>query len=321
MVPTSEKPSWGMGIIYDHVMMLNQYGFNATVIKKENCRVPSWLNFTVPVNDYKFLIKHLQPHDFLVVPEAMIDMQGLKKLKCRKILFIQATAFMFESMPPGENHQSLGFEHVLTIMPHMNDIVIKHVQLPFTEVPPYLADYFFKKNANRRKRQVILYPKFHQIDYSIVKYLINRHIQRRNASWFKDFISPVNWSIKELRGYTHEEVAQIMQESEFFVSINTFEALNTSVVEAMASGCIVFCYEGFGPKDYLINGKNACVFSNNQAYLLAEAVCEQIDSYEEQADFRQYIRENAHETAEIYSRREAEIKLVSFFNSLTDAKK
>ena len=302
-------------------MMLNQNGFNATIIKKENCIVPSWLNFTVPVNDYNFLIKHLQPHDFLVVPEAMLDMQGLKKLKCRKILFIQATAFMFESMPPGEDHQSLGFEHVMTIMPHMTHIVNKHVQLPFTEVPPYLADYFFTKKALRRKRQVIIYPKFHQIDYSIVKYLINRYIQKRNASWVKDFIYGGNWSIKELSGYTHEEVAQIMQESEFFVSLNTFEALNTSVVEAMASGCIVFCYEGFGPQDYLINCRNACVFSNNQAYLLAEAVCKQIDSYEEQANFRQYMRENAYKTAEIYSRREAEIKLVSFFNSLTDAKK
>ena len=308
-----------MGIIYDHVSILNQNGFNAIIIKKEDCRVPSWLNFTVPVDDYDFLIKHLKPHDFLVVPEAMLNMQGLKSLKCRKILFVQATAFMFESMPPGEDHRSLGFEHVMTIMPHMNDIVTKHVQLPFTEVSPYLADYFFNKKATRRKRQVILYPKFHQIDYSIVKYLINRHIQSRNASWLKDFIHGGNWSIKELSGYTHEEVAQIMQESEFFVSINTFEALNTSVVEAMASGCIVFCYEGFGPQDYLINGRNACVFSNNQAYLLAEAVCKQIDCYEEQADSRQSMKENAYKTAEIYSRRDAAVKLVSFFNSLANA--
>ncbi len=321
LVPFSDKPSWGMGIIYDHVSILNSCGFQANVIKKEDCKVPAWLNFAVPIKDYNYLNRHVQSEDILVVPEAMLDLPGLKEMKCRKILFIQAPAFMFESMPANEDHRSLGFEHVMTIMPHMNDIVSKHLQLPYTQVPPYLADYFFKKKRLRRKRQVLLFPKFHQIDYSIVKYLIKRHLQKRNASWLKDLISGSNWSIKELRGFNHEEVAEIMQESEIFISINTFEALNTSVVEAMASGCIVFCYEGFGPRDYLRNGENAWVFSNNEAYLLAEAVCDQIDLYDEKETVRNSMREQAYATAEKYTRQFAAESLISFMKNFTSNSK
>lgn len=82
-----------------------------------------------------------------------------------------------------------------------------------------------------------------------------------------------------VKNLTHKEVAVEMQKSAFFISLNTFEALNTSIVEAMAAGCIVFCYEGFGARDYLADRVNAFSFKNNEAYELVETFCNQIDNY------------------------------------------
>ena len=105
-------------------------------------------------------------------------------------------------------------------------------------------------------------------------------------------------------------------ESLFFISINTFEALNTSVIESMASGCIVFCYEGVGPKDYLSNNINAKVFPNNEAYALAEAVCSQIDEFEKEEFELNAIRKNAYETAKKYTRSKTEESLIDFYQNL-----
>ena len=80
-----------------------------------------------------------------------------------------------------------------------------------------------------------------------------------------------------------------------------FEALNTSVVEAMASGCIVFCYEGFGPRDFLENGKNAFVFPNNEPYLLVEKLYEVLDNYEHKQVQLKQMQIYARKTAERYS--------------------
>ena len=317
LVPATDKPSWGMGIIYDHVSMLNQNGFCATIIKEKDCFVPFWLKLDVPIKDYQYLQQHLNPNDILVVPEAMLNVPRLKKMKCRKLLFIQASAYMFESMPQGEDHRSLGFEHVMIIMPHMEAIVKKHVNLPFTLVPPYVADYFYNQIPTIRKRQILLFPKFHQIDYSIVKYIVEQHINNKNQSWVKNLFSGDNWNIKELKDYKHEDVARTMNESTFFISLNTFEALNTSVAEAMASGCLVFCYEGYGPRDYLANNQNAFVFNNNEAYKLVDSVCDWIDNFDDRQIEIEAIRQSGFETASHYLRINAEKQLIQFFNYYT----
>jgi glycosyltransferase involved in cell wall biosynthesis len=316
LVPVTERPSWGMGIIYDQVKMLTDAGFDATIIKERDLYVPSWLNLRVPIKDYPYLKRTVQPSDVLVVPEAMINFPGLKGVKCVKILFVQAGAFMFEQMPKGEDHLSLGFKHAFIIMPHMESIVRNHVKVPYTLIRPYVADYFFNEHlTEKREKRILIYPKFHQIDFSIVKYLVERHVESINKPWLKNIFTKDNWSVTELKGLTHKEMAQELKTSSFFISLNLFEALNTSVVEAMAAGCIVFCYNGFGPRDFLKNGQNAMVFENNEAYKLAEAIIEWIDSYEQKQELVFMMQRNAFETASYYKREFAEQELLAFFKS------
>jgi len=107
-----------------------------------------------------------------------------------------------------------------------------------------------------------------------------------------------------------------MAQSELFVSLNCFEALNTSVVEAMAAGCIVFTYEGFGPRDYLRNGENAYVFSNNEAYALCSALFNYIDRFNETNSERTQMRNSAKETAQFYSLENMEKALLETFKKI-----
>ena len=320
LVPSNDKPSWGMGIIYHHVNILCRSGFDCSIIKEKNLFVPGWLNLKVSVKDYDYLKKEIRQDDFLVVPESMLDFPGLKKIKCRKIVFIQNTGFLFESMPKGEDHISLGFQHIFIHMPHMISIIENHVKLPYTIIPPFVAEYFFTNGLQqKRQRQILIYPKFHQIDYSVLKYLTERRVNDVNKHWTKDIFKQENWKVNELKNLSHEETAEEMKKSIFFISLNVFESLNASVTEAMAAGCIVFCYEGFGPRDFLDDRVNAFSFKNNEVYELVETLFNQIDNYTKNEDALKLMRQNAFETAKGYSQAKTEKALLSFFANSSNA--
>lgn len=314
LVPSSEKPSWGLAILYHHVQMLVSNGIKACIVKEGPQRSPSWMDIKVPFETIGNFRKEVCDRDTVIVPEVLVNFEGLKKIKARKILFIQAGGFLFQSMPAGETHISLGFDHAWIIMPHMKTIVEKHVQLPYSIIPPFVAPYFFTEElSSERKKQVLLFPKFQQIDHSIVKHIVQQHINKDKQPFLKNLFNGNNWQIKEMQDLSHQVVAEEMKRSVFFISLNVFEAMNTSVVEAMAAGCVVFCYEGFGPRDYLADKENAIVFPNNEAYQLAEQVCEWIDHYDERSEQLARLRKNAADTVARYSEHATKDTLIQFF--------
>jgi hypothetical protein len=314
IAPDNDKPSWGLGIIYHHVAALVKVGLNATIVKNGETKVPSWLNVETPIISYsKFWSSHSN-EDYLVVPEVMVNFENLALVKCKKILFVQAGAFIFESMPRGTTHRELGFTEAIVIMPHLESIVQKYLELPTVLIPPFIADYFFLTKPRKKKKQILIYPKFQQIDYSIIKYLITNYLSQVNKKNPLGSLLGKHWKLVELIGMSHKQVASAMKKSEIFVSLNSFEALNTSVVEAMASKTHVFCYEGFGPRDYLVADENAFVVSNNEPYLLFDKIVDFVNDFENASENYATIRENAFEVARRYKYENMLSKLIQFYD-------
>lgn len=315
LVPDNNTPSWGVGIIYHHVKALNDAGLEAFLIHQKSGFKVDWLSLQVPVL-YWDKRPTFSASDLLVVPEVMVNLKHLKKLPCRKILFVQASSFLFEMLPDDETHLSLGFESAFGIMPHMMPIIEKHTGLQAFMIPPFVADYFYKSETSlhERKKTILIFPKFHQQDFGIVQRLIKDHLHQVNPSGITSVFRE-KWKLIVMKGKTHREVAELMKDAAFFVATNTFESFNASVVEAMAAGCISVCYEGFGPKDYIRDGVNAFVFSNNEAYRLAEKVTELIDTYEQQQNTLQQIRHEAFKLAHAYNYQQTSSAVVQLFKT------
>ncbi|TXE09272.1 glycosyltransferase [Gelidibacter salicanalis] len=298
-VPDNIKPSWGIGVIYHHVKALNESGQSAFVLHQKQGFILPWLELKVPTK-YRDAISNyeISSSDSLVVPEVMAHESFVLQCKARKILFIQATGWIFEALPLHVTHKKLGFSSAMVIMPHMLPIVEKFIGLPSFLVPPMVADYFFNKPIPlHRKKTIVMYPKFNQIDFSIVNGLLRRKLGNNKI---KKALG-VDWRIQLLEGLSHQEVSATFDQATFFISLNTFEALNTSVVEAMARGCIVFCYEGFGPKDFLLDNINAFVFGNNEPYALVEKIYDILDQPDQYKSQLGTMRQHALETANQYT--------------------
>ncbi|WP_066221477.1 glycosyltransferase [Formosa haliotis] len=315
-IPYHDKPSWGIGIVMHHISILNENGFNASAIIRDEKTTYEWLDFDVPsITRKDFKSVKLEKQDVLVVPEVSVDFKSLKKLNCIKILFIQNLGYVFNNLPKNETHKSLGFDYVFSIMPHMSGVIEKYIDLPEVMIPPFILENFkveeTKMGFDHKKNKIVMFPKFDQIDYKIVYSLLNRRYGKK-----LNFFERKKWEIVELKGYTHKEVSDVFKESKFFIALNTFESLNASIVEAMASGCIVYTYEGYGSRDFIRDGENCFSFQNNEPYLLVEKLNQFIDQISTNGDLIYEMQKNARHTSESYSRSKTEYALVEFFNTL-----
>jgi glycosyltransferase involved in cell wall biosynthesis len=89
-----------------------------------------------------------------------------------------------------------------------------------------------------------------------------------------------------------------MVESHFLVNVNSLEAFNTTVPEAMAAGCVPFCYPALGGRTR--DGENALVFHDHDVYALWRP-CELLDDLPGAAPLLERLRSGGRRTAASYS--------------------
>lgn len=311
-VPDYDQPSWGIGMLYHHVELLNKNGFNATILHERFPFRVNWLEVNVPIQYLNQEGLNFSKEDTIVVPETLAGDQRILNTQARKIVFIQNCFLIFSSLNQPYTYRQLGYEHAFTYLPHLHRIIKQHFDIDTTDIPPFVAPYFYLSphtfTQPKRKKRILLFPKTGIPDHDIVEKLLSKKLSRGESR-------SGAWEIIELRNKSHREVADFMKTSTIFVSTNTHEAFNSSVPEAMAAGCIVVCYEAYGPKDFLKNKQNAFVFPNNYAYPLIDKLYELIDNYDILQEELAELRTDAYRTAFTYRKENTEKALIHFFSS------
>jgi glycosyltransferase involved in cell wall biosynthesis len=316
-LPSSNKPSWGVGMICYHVKLLNDNNINAFVLHDNAGFNIEWLGLKIPV---KYLDKkpEISKTDILIVPEFYADNAALQKIKCRKIVFVQNSFYILDGLKSNKTFRELGYESIFYYMPHLQKALKFYSDLPCIELPPFIAPYYFEQKNEKREKNILIYPKFESREYDILKKMLTEKIDKINPNKLSNlFRKNDGWKVIEIKNLSHTNVATLMQKSTLFISLNCTEAFNSSVPEAMASGCINLCYDGYGPKDFLENKKNAYVFHNNNIYPLLEKLFDIIDKEDLYIEELNDIRKSAYATAELYKINELEKVLVQTFKTLS----
>lgn len=165
---------------------------------------------------------------------------------------------------------------------------------------PYIEDKFLQLDLKKLKKEKIVlsvgrfFPHLHTKHHKIIISLFKK-ISRSHQN-FKDFKLILAGGVKnEDREYFNQlkiltkddpsiilkpnidfdELYQLYKQSMFYWHFTGFgideekhpeqvEHLGIASLEAMASGCIVFCYRAGGPKELIKDGKNGFLFSNEE---------------------------------------------------------
>jgi len=323
LAPDHHVPSWGMGMIYHMAEISNQLGINASILSlSNNAEMPRWLEVSVRLSTLTAARESIRQDDILIVPEVMVTEAAILDLQIRKIVFIQGSVMIPIGLKSYDDYQALGFTNAIAVLPHISLVVQRFWPIEIAVVAPFVADYFFadvdKLDLGGRRRQILLFPKpgykeAGYFDYEIVLSLLNKKLIEINAQ----LPNPAtHWNLVEIRGRSHKEVAGLMQESCFFVNTNCFESFNTTVPEAMAAGCITFCYEAFGGQDFLLHEENAFVFRNNYVYTLLDRLVSTLIDFENLSEALRQIQQNGISTAKKYVRTRTKMELSLFYKGV-----
>lgn len=291
LIADHPEPSWGAGMIYEHVRLLRELGHDACVVHHRSPYRPGWRELEVPVRYVDEPGFAPSSADVVVVPEVLAASEAVRQHPWRRVVFVQGSFLIAGGLGGFPDYPAAGYEAAMAVLPHVAHVVGRHFGLPAEVVPPFVAPYFFAREPLLRERRVLLavkegYRLAGVPDGAIADLLLQREIAKRPG-----------WSLVHLSGMTHREVARLMQTSLFLVNVNSHEAFNTSVPEAMAAGCIPVCYEAVGGRDFLRDGENAVVFHNQQVYALVERVCELMDRLAEHEPLLERLRVGGLETA------------------------
>jgi glycosyltransferase involved in cell wall biosynthesis len=299
-IPESKDPSWGIGILLQHVNMLNANGFSALAV----CPDPSirfdWMSQAPGVVS----LDHIDPRpdDILVVPEVSAADPRIQGLRCRKVIFVQASILLTRALTSRQDAHLEQYECAFAIMQHIRMIMEQGFNLRTYQIPPFSAPMFFLSpdRVSRRNRWIVTFPKagYRAIgmpDFELFD-LYFSDIPEVDAS-DPSSIPTDRWVRVPLRNLTHAETARILHQAAFFVNLNSLESLNSTVAESMAAGAIPFCFGSIGGHEYIRDGVNARLFPNHHVFPLMFALEEGMQQFDREPHSFQEMRTHAFNTA------------------------
>jgi hypothetical protein len=313
LCPDSQEPSWGTGMLYEHVDLLRRLGWDARALHRRAPFRPTWRRPPAAIDYLDAPGFAPTEGDVVVVPEVEVTCEIARLYPWRRVVFVQGSLLIVSGLRGVADYAAAGYDAAMAAMPHIAHVVERHFGLPAAVVPPFVAPFFFEPSAAPRRRRILLFTKSaYRIagypDHDIARALLARHLAARP-----------DWELVELDGHTHEETAELMRTSTFLVNLNCLEAFNTAVPEAMAAGAVPVCYEAVGGREFLRDGDNALVFPNNHVYDLVARLCDLVDRFDEEAPLLARLRAGGRATAEQYTPEATAEALAAFFRHFVGA--
>lgn len=248
--PDFNKPSGGVGLLYDHVRILNELGFNAVVLHQKPGFKIDWLAERaegVPIEYLQDGKLNLNMQDFFFIPEGfpnVMQMLQEQNVPAKKIVFCQNWYYILNALQPGQTWQSLGIgdclsvsqsqtRYIQAIMPGMR---CKNV------VGSINPDVFFPPASDLDKKPIVtFYP--------------SRDGGTKSANVIKTFyllFPHFKWiQFRQLGGLSTEDYAAALRESAFYVHFDEYSSWGTAPIEAWRSRTLVAGWDGFGGVEYM----------------------------------------------------------------------
>ena len=239
---TKGNPTAGIANIYEHVKLLNELGYNASILHEKNDYklkgdeegqgIAEWLGedyAELPHASIEGQQLNVGPADFIIIPEIFSNiMDQVKDFPCRKVVMSQSYDYLLELLPIGKRwNVDYGFNDVITTS-------VKQAQylsslfpgINLHLVPVSIPTYF--KPSEKPKIPVVALHTRNQSDASKIAKAF--YLQFPMYKWI---------TFKELRGLPRQEFAEELGKCALAVWIDDTAGFGTFPLEAFESNTTV----------------------------------------------------------------------------------
>jgi hypothetical protein len=235
---TKGNPTAGIANIYEHVKVLNELGYNASILHEKNDYklianeegqgIAEWLGeeyAQLPHVSIEGQQLNVGPADFIIIPEIFSNiMDQVKGFPCRKVVFSQSYDYLLELLPIGKRwNVDYGFNDVITTS-------VKQAQYLSTLFPsinlhlvPVSIPSYFKPSEKPKIPVVALHTRNQSDAAKIAKAF---YLQYPMYKWI---------TFKELRGLPRKEFADELGKCCLAVWIDDTAGFGTFPLEAFES--------------------------------------------------------------------------------------
>lgn len=236
---TKGNPTAGIANIYEHVKLLNELGYNASILHEKNdyklkgdengSGIADWLGeeyATLPHVSIEGQQLNISPADFIIIPEVFSNiMDQVKAFPCKKIVFCQSYDYLLELLPIGKRwNTDYGFHDVITTSPKQAQYITSlFPSLNIQVVPVSIPNYF--KASEKPKLPIVAIHTRNQGDAA--KIAKSFYLQYPIYKWI---------TFKEFRNLTRKQFASELSKSCLAVWIDDSSGFGTFPLEAIESG-------------------------------------------------------------------------------------
>jgi hypothetical protein len=233
---TKGNPTAGIANIYEHVKILNELGYKATILHEKNDYklrgdqegngVADWLGeeyAALPHASIEGQQLNISPADFIVIPEIFANiMDQVKAFPCKKVVFSQSYDYLLELLQIGKRwNVDYGFNDVITTSEKQaNYLKTLFPSINTHIVPVSIPSYF--KDSDKPKIPVVSILTRNQGDAA--KIAKSFYLQYPIYKWI---------TFKELRGLSRKQFASELAKSCLAVWVDDQSGFGTFPLEAI----------------------------------------------------------------------------------------
>jgi hypothetical protein len=307
---TKTNPRAAIKYIYDMALTLKENGYNAKLIAEDKTYggVEAWLGDTykdIEILSLKDQIR-INIEDVIVVPEYYSNtMESLRHIKSIKVILLQQTEYMFETLPVGSRWSDFNFDKCITTTDTSKNYIKEYFPEALTYVvPPFIGDNF-KKTDKPVKPFIAISCRDKMNDRKIISQFYLKYPQLR---WV---------AFKEMNGLTYEEFAENLSECMVSVWVDEDSAFGTFPLESMKCGVpVIGKIPNINP-EWLTEENGIWVYDTNEIVdILGSYVLNWIEGHEIAENFVDSVKS----TYLPYNKEVFVSNVLAVFNSLLSAR-
>jgi glycosyltransferase involved in cell wall biosynthesis len=236
LCPNYSAPSGGIRAIYRHVDILNHAGRSAAVLHHRDGDACRWFEHSTRTAGIPSV--RLSPEDVLVVPEIYGPFLDRLPRGPRLVAFNQNAYLTYEHMPAGRLPSYDIFAAALTVSEDSAELLrFAFPDLDVSIVPNAIDPGVFHplEGAQSQRRRIAMMPRKRPTEAQLVLRLLGARLD--------------GWETVAIEGAPERETAALLRSAPIFLALGKREGFGLPAAEAMASGCYVVGFAGFGGRE------------------------------------------------------------------------